>query len=349
MRKKFVPRSRGFTLVELLVVIAIIGILVGLLLPAVQAAREAARRMQCSNNVKQLTLATHNFESAYKRIPPGYLGSKGDVVYSTTPTTSPERRGAQWIGHLVYLFPFMEQNALYQPWSDLRNTDPTAAPTGNTTTDGEKFQFWINGATGYDGDPSDIDTLWDWHQYRVPSLLCPSDDAYSNTAATMVILHTWGTGNTGTVGGSGYGVPFSATLGRTNYLGNAGRLGTTESAAWNVWKGPFGNRTKTTFGSISDGTSNVLAFGEAMGSFTDAARGSGRTWSYSWTVGPMPTAWGIGGAQPYMYYKYASRHTGIITVSLMDGSVRSISTNMDNTTYQYISAMSDGNTTTLND
>lgn len=80
----------GFTLVELLVVIAIIGILVGLLLPAVQAAREAARRMQCSNNLKQFTLAVHNYESTYKRFPSG----------RTQRSISPH----------AAILPFMEQN-----------------------------------------------------------------------------------------------------------------------------------------------------------------------------------------------------------------------------------------------
>jgi prepilin-type N-terminal cleavage/methylation domain-containing protein len=86
--------SKGFTLIELLVVIAIIGVLVSLLLPAVQAAREAARRMQCSNNLKQITLALHNYESAYKEFPAGRTTSS--------------------ISTHAALLPFMEQTAAHE-------------------------------------------------------------------------------------------------------------------------------------------------------------------------------------------------------------------------------------------
>src|SRR3712207_7271238 len=88
----------AFTLLELLVVIAIIGVLVALLLPAVQAAREAARRTRCANNLKQIGLALHNYEDAYKRLPAGTMGC-----------CSPN--GANWA---VAVFPFLELNTLFK-------------------------------------------------------------------------------------------------------------------------------------------------------------------------------------------------------------------------------------------
>lgn len=101
-------RTRGFTLVELLVVIAIIGVLVGLLLPAVQAAREAARRMQCSNNLKQIGLAMHNYADAHRKFPPGWLffdprmSGRGDRV----------NRLPGWAWSTMIL-PFIEQGNIF--------------------------------------------------------------------------------------------------------------------------------------------------------------------------------------------------------------------------------------------
>ena len=100
-------RSRGFTLVELLVVIAIIGILIALLLPAVQAAREAARRAQCSNNIKQLGLALHNYHDVYKAFPFGHLYRGGFDNDLTDPN------GGSAFGWAWSILPYMEQQPLF--------------------------------------------------------------------------------------------------------------------------------------------------------------------------------------------------------------------------------------------
>ena len=107
-------RRSGFTLVELLVVIAIIGILVGLLLPAVQAAREAARRMSCSNNFKQIGLAIHNYHSAYKQLPNHNWGT-------LEPNNGAANDNVAQVSMFVGILPFMEQQALWEQVSQPNN------------------------------------------------------------------------------------------------------------------------------------------------------------------------------------------------------------------------------------
>ncbi len=129
-------RKRGFTLVELLVVIAIIGVLIALLLPAVQQAREAARRSQCSNNLKQLGLALHNYHDTHEAFPSRAQGGGGCEA---------------WYGGVsafVPLTPFLEQNAVYELWEPRLNGNGSCYV--NTEFEGSRAQ--------------------------IPGLLCPSDN-----------------------------------------------------------------------------------------------------------------------------------------------------------------------------
>lgn len=149
-------RQTAFTLVELLVVIAIIGILIALLLPAVQAAREAARRSQCSNNLKQLGLACHNYHDVFKRFP--YNFDTGNSVYPGCPTS--RWNSFSWI---VKALPFMEQQPLYD-------------------------RFDQNVQDGNTGTANNIAL----RQTILPTVLCPSNDQ-EPLRDSQVPGYRWGT------------------------------------------------------------------------------------------------------------------------------------------------------------
>ncbi|SMP46701.1 prepilin-type N-terminal cleavage/methylation domain-containing protein/prepilin-type processing-associated H-X9-DG domain-containing protein [Neorhodopirellula lusitana] len=157
----------GFTLVELLVVIAIIGVLVGLLLPAVQAAREAARRMSCSNNFKQIGLGLHNYHSAFKQLPKQMGGTAQGSRSSHGAAGGAEPQGdsrleASW---LVGLTPFIEGQAL---WEQISNPYEATGNWGTTTMNpmGPHPMRVIAWQNGYFYAPM---------MTTIPTLRCPSD------------------------------------------------------------------------------------------------------------------------------------------------------------------------------
>jgi prepilin-type N-terminal cleavage/methylation domain-containing protein len=301
-------RDSGFTLIELLVVIAIIAVLIGLLLPAVQKVREAAARMSCSNNLKQISLAAHNYASANQdRFPPG-------LVYDAS------QNGYNWISCLTYLLPYVEQNNVYALIPQEAMQDKPTMPRSAPGTGGSLI-WWgsinVNGAGA--GVNAPIITA---ARTQIKTYVCPSDgDSFSQSTGVFIGLtiaqnpannNAWTLfGNYNANGGN------AANAGRSNYIGNAGEFGPAFQ-----YKGPFYATSKTKITDITDGTSNTIAFGETLG----GAETGTRDFSLAWMgAGALPFYWGL--PSPAQWYTYGSKHSGVIMFGFGDGSVRPIKKN----------------------
>jgi prepilin-type N-terminal cleavage/methylation domain-containing protein len=283
----------AFTLIELLVVIAIIAILIGLLLPAVQKVREAANRTTCANNLKQIGLAAHRYQSTYGKLPPGYLGS----VPNESDPPFDDNLNLQWVGCLVYLLPYLEQENLYRQLQvnlDMNEFGPN---------------WWTN------------DANWTAAQTRIKLVLCPADDPYQSTLGTSVARHTANVPYHGSGWKKFLAPPIDATLGRTNYVGVAGPFGRGTDPLTGPYEGLFTNRSQNSLGRVPDGTRNTLMFGEGLGGVQDGVR----LYAYSWMGrGMCTTARGLHANHNGDDNAFDSMHPGIVQFCFADASVRGL-------------------------
>jgi prepilin-type N-terminal cleavage/methylation domain-containing protein len=242
-------RKRAFTLVELLVVIAIIGILVALLLPAVQFAREAARRMQCGNNLKQIGVALHTYHDSHKIFPPALIGSgRWNVADPNLPATNPPHRVANTTGW-VLLLPFLEQEPLWNKYvfdapSSVSNPNNKPYLNGINTSD------WIHPQTGNSNK--------EVYTKRLEIMTCPSDSMPA-PIARYPVSETDSVPNTPAF----YELNDVA---RSNYLFSTGHY-TDYDNRWQTHaiqhRGLFGNDGAGTLADCVDGTSNTIMVGES--------------------------------------------------------------------------------------
>lgn len=333
----------GFTLIELLVVIAIIAVLIALLLPAVQQAREAARRTQCKNNLKQLSTAVHNFQSTNNKLPPGCLG--------TPSTASGNPNNASYLGLLAHLLPYIDQQALFNrippqllnvdaSWTVSAATPACTAVTVRTSNTCVPA-WWAS-----------YNETIAVSQAKLAAFKCPSTNPEVDVLGPIVFndfvnpstLETWSVNYAGNPA-------WVRDIGRTNYAGCAGTIGNSDSTqpVFASQRGVFVLRTKNDIRDIRDGTSNVLLIGETIGHYNSPAAGvlGNGTFerSFAWLgFGHLPTAWGLD-SNPRLASRrtFSSEHVGIVHFALADGSVRPINVNIDSLrTYRFLGGMTDG-------
>jgi len=325
MGYRFSCKSRGFTLVELLVVIAIIGILIGMLLPAVQQVREAARRIECANKVRQLTLACHNYHSAHGHFPPG-VETDGVPDFSDSARLESSLhslfRGAPWS---VSILPFVELKNVYDrlnlksEFSDSwRAGLPTSAPN------------YIPGRL-----PLAI--------FQCPSITGEFVDNFPNSAASRPSHSHY-------VGVCGGGLR-QLGLNAIQYLPN------TDMTWYNNGILGLGSETRVT--NITDGSSNTFIVGESNLQSQDMTWSSSFSGEYPYMFSganllpnTVDRAFLLGdrrnvdsrelSTREYVSQTFGGGHPGGTTFANGDGSTHFISDNIDRSTYFQMGARNDG-------
>ena len=328
-------RRLAFTLVELLVVIAIIGVLIALLLPAVQAAREAARRSQCTNNLKQMGLALHNFQGVHKRLPAALIHSGRYNNANAKPYKGPE---ADYSGqpYMIYnhtgfiaMLPFMEQSALFEQYN-YQLSNSTSSPYG------------IANAPNPSNNPNHVVASTLVEAFRCPSEIVGPEVVTSGAGTTGFYERT--------------------SARRSNYLFSAGAY-TDYNAPWDKMpgyaKGAFGNDGAVSIDTCLDGTSNTFAIGESRQRHTSTSYGP------YWGCGTHTSVHGRGYYSNFTpNYKYGncagnanlkchyawgfgSYHPGTTNFLLLDGSVRPVKDTIAFLVARYLETPQGGEVVTL--
>jgi type II secretory pathway pseudopilin PulG len=299
------------------VVVAIIGALIALLVPAVQQAREAARRAQCGNNLKQLGVAAQAYVSTNGAFPPGYVGPK--------PQGKTFDENAQWTSVFVFLLPYMEATQVY-----------TQIDSERAKFDASLFDFRKRSIYPY----WERDKAWEMAQTKISDLICPACDT-DDPENTLICLHIYYDGGQYLYeSGLVYPPEIGNVLGRTNYLGCAGkgsRTGVPETPPqpgqprdyrheWDSLAGVFTNRSETSFRRVVDNSSQTFLFGEVDGRFKDKGSKVQRRYGFGWAgCGMTWTAVGFAEDREEDHWGvFNSMHPNVVQFCYADGSVHSI-------------------------
>jgi prepilin-type N-terminal cleavage/methylation domain-containing protein/prepilin-type processing-associated H-X9-DG protein len=349
------PQRSAFTLIELLVVIAIIAVLIGLLLPAVQKVREAAARIQCQNNLKQMGLALHNYHDAYSSFPPS-IALNGNCVISVQPPYAADPVIYN-INGLFLLLPFVEQGNIY---NRMNRNSPMSTFLSSNTPVGTNLGSPAPVLAG----PPDAVTSGNaaLAAIKVPLYLCPSDGGGQNGFTIHLDGSVGVYYNVDGVGGTIQSY-------RTSYFFISDQL---EGIYFNAYKNisaatryAFGSNSRTKLTDITDGTSNTFAMSEQTLSIYSCY--GCKPWSHlvwgTWALDPVGNwnktfppqglnVWQYG-SQPTpspgmaaSWYSVASNHTGGVNFVFCDGSVHFISQTVDIPTLTNLSRIADGNVIT---